>query len=200
MPPTTPDKAARLSADRLEAVLAASGLFCAAGTVLPAPTLGVAVLIDAIEGHTKKTCPPQIVCYLLQNGSRAAPAVWAELRGSAGILGDFAAEAPPVSEEEAAEIDLAFERISAFRVLATSASASPDGERSWDAETVSYVLREAARALPGASVRELLWEVPLCLIGWLIVQTRRADGERGLTRPEFDEELWAEYQADKKRG
>lgn len=198
MPPTTPDKAARLSADRLEAVLAASGSFCAAGTVLPAPTLGVAALIDAVEGHTGETCPPQIVRYILQNGRRAAPAVWAELRGSAGILGDFAAEAPPVSEAEAAEINLAFEHVSAFRTLASATS--EDEERSWDAEAVSYVLREAARALPGASVRELLWEVPLCLVGWLIVQARRADGERGLTRPEFDEELWAEYRSEQNKG
>ena len=154
MPPTTPDKAARLSTDRLEAVLAASGSFCAAGAVLPAPTLGVAALIDAVEGHTKKTCPPQIVRYLLQNGSRAAPAVWAELRGSAGILGDFAAEAPPVSEEEAAEIDLAFERISAFRVLAPSASASPDelGRRSSQLRTARSRPRAPRRIGPRTAV------------------------------------------------
>ncbi len=186
------DKLSRLELDRLEAVLAAGGMFLAGG-VIPAPTLGAAVLIDAVEGHAGKTCLPAVARYILQNGRRAAPVVWAELRGKAGLLRDLAAEAAPITPTEEAELNFAFERVSAFRVLATG---DDEPERMWDAEATSYVLREAARAVPGASARELMWELPLCMIGWLIVQQRRSDGERGLTRPELDDELWAKYMAE----
>jgi hypothetical protein len=53
----------------------------------------------------------------------------------------------------------------------------------------------AARVIPGASLHELLWELPYCLLGFLVMQERRAAGVKGIGRPEKSEKLWRAWKA-----
>lgn len=48
----------------------------------------------------------------------------------------------------------------------------------------------AAKVVPGASQQEILWETPYCMLGFLVMQERRAAGIKGIGRPEKSEKLW----------
>jgi hypothetical protein len=44
--------------------------------------------------------------------------------------------------------------------------------------------------MPGAGLREILWETPYCLLGFLVMQERRMAGVKGIGRPEKSRRLW----------
>lgn len=48
----------------------------------------------------------------------------------------------------------------------------------------------AAKVVPGASQQEILWETPYCMLGFLVMQERRAAGIKGIGRPEKSKRLW----------
>lgn len=51
----------------------------------------------------------------------------------------------------------------------------------------------AARVIPGASLHEILWEIPYCMLGFLVMQERRAAGVKGIGRPEKSDKLWTAW-------
>lgn len=48
----------------------------------------------------------------------------------------------------------------------------------------------AARVVPGLGLGEILWEVPFCMLGFLVMQERRMAGVKGIGRPEKSRKLW----------
>lgn len=51
-----------------------------------------------------------------------------------------------------------------------------------------------ARALPSATLHEIFWRMPYCTAGFLVMQLMRSLGVKGISRPEEDAALWAEFQ------
>jgi len=51
----------------------------------------------------------------------------------------------------------------------------------------------AAKVIPGASLHEILWETPYCMLGFLVMQERRMAGIKGIGRPEKSRKLWEEW-------
>lgn len=50
------------------------------------------------------------------------------------------------------------------------------------------------RVMPGATLQQVFWEIPFCMLGFLIMQERRQAGVQGIGRPEKSEELWKAFQ------
>lgn len=50
-----------------------------------------------------------------------------------------------------------------------------------------------ARVMPGTKMREILWGMPLCQVGFLVMQERRMAGVKGIGRPEKSQKLWAAF-------
>ena len=51
----------------------------------------------------------------------------------------------------------------------------------------------AAKVVPGAGIRELMWETPFSLLGFLVMQERRMAGVKGIGRPEKSQRLWSTW-------
>lgn len=57
-----------------------------------------------------------------------------------------------------------------------------------------------ARVMPGLGMREIMWDIPFCLVGFLIMQERRLAGVKGIGRPEKSRKLWAAWKKIRSEG
>ena len=47
---------------------------------------------------------------------------------------------------------------------------------------------------PGLTVFDVMWRLPVCTAGYLLVQAGRKNGVKGIGRPVRDELLWRRWQ------
>jgi len=56
----------------------------------------------------------------------------------------------------------------------------------------------AAEASPGLTVEKALWEMPFCMLGFLVMQAMRKRGVKGIGRPEISRQIWENFQKEQK--
>ncbi|MBO4649163.1 MAG: hypothetical protein J5806_13505 [Lentisphaeria bacterium] len=98
----------------------------------------------------------------------------------------------PRPDHAAAELKSALSPGIGFSMIPQSDSGS--GPQVLNLETVTNIAAGLTAIIPGLSLEELCWKIPVVTVGFLMVQTARKNGLAGVSRDETSQKLWQRFQ------